>query len=119
MCEYNLLSLLYELETGDVYALPQKADGSKKKPAKSSALGEDNDEEIVELPDEVAIAVEPTASTSSSSEPIQAVSSSAGGGPAATTHTLSHTTPTALSLQHIRLAFINGAVKQMAAKYAR
>lgn len=116
ICEYNLLSLLYELETGTPYALP--GSDSKKKKAKSGAKN-DEDEEIVQLPDEVDITGTASAS-SSSSAPITIIEETDDTDDAASSSDaparLCHTTEKALSLAHVRINFLNGEVKLLANK---
>ena len=135
VCEYNLLSLLYELETGSAFQLPKKekekaasasasSSGGKKKlaPSKAQSKAESDahadadvpvaeDEEIMELPDEVPLP------QMEGSAPLQAstVTGAVGDG-SSTPVALCHTTPNALSLAHCRLVFLNGSVQTLAAK---
>ena len=138
VCEYNLLSLLYELETGSAYRLARKDDSAasssskakgKKKLApagtnKAAAAAEE--EEIVELPDEVPLPLTLLETAAGSSAPLQATSASssssssaaASSSSATATPALSHTTPNAVSLAHCRLVFLNGTVQTLATKSA-
>lgn len=113
MSEYNLLSLLYELETGAAYHLPGKdeadAERAKKKQQqqqKPAGPPGADDEEIVQMPEEVGLpAIEQAAtfSASASTDPTAPAS-------------LCYTTPSALNFAHVKLCFLHGQVKQLATR---
>jgi len=121
VAEYNLLQMLYELETGAKYVLPGKEkaarerEAKRKKAAAAAAKGEkpappgQDEEPIVELPEDVPLPV---------LEPAPAVASASSSSPSSSSlpAALSHSTPNALSLAHVRFVFLNGSVEALAPK---